>query len=387
LSIHRQLCLVGREGQLKEAASVKFKAMEACEKANDTRSWIYHAVDYLELLEWQDKKEEVRVFIPKLEAVVNTAKQKNRDYTFTNVMGKVETKLKNYTTANSIFQVALKLEYARQSLDTNIVIYILQNMTKLYMAQGNLYKAEKTNNELVELKLKFRDNRLTKDSRLILTEAKAAFDLEQKELQIALSEEKRKQQNNLLIGAIILAVLLGSFLFILQRNKRHIEQQKIELEKLNATKNRLFALLSHDLLSPIANLKNVMMLVDWQLLSQEEFTATSKDLTNKVNNLYNMFENVLHWSISQMHGIRVNKETVKVKEIVDEQITLLKPFAKSKNIHISTDIPTDFDFTVDRNHLALILRNLLQNALKFTPNGGSIVFTSENTEGGKKLTI
>ncbi len=74
---------------------------------------------------------------------------------------------------------------------------------------------------------------------------------------------------------------------------------------------------------------------------------------------------------------------MKVKEIVDEQITLLKPFATSKNIHISTDITTDFDFTVDRNHLALILRNLLQNALKFTPNGGSIVFASENTEGVK----
>ena len=176
-------------------------------------------------------------------------------------------------------------------------------------------------------------------------------------------------------------------MLILQRNKRRIEQQKTELAALNSTKDKLFALLSHDLLSPLANLKNIMMLVDWGMMSQEEFVVVSKKLVNNVNNLYSMFENVLHWSISQMQGIKPKFEQVNISEVVNEQITLFEPIAKSKNICIEQAISTDFVLCIDKNHLALIIRNLLQNALKFTNSGGSIVFNSQNTEGGAKLII
>jgi signal transduction histidine kinase len=151
---------------------------------------------------------------------------------------------------------------------------------------------------------------------------------------------------------------------------------------VNATKDKLFALLSHDLISPVANLKNILMLTDFGLLSQEEFAAISKDLSNKAHNLHSMFENVLHWAISQMHGIKTRFEKVAIAEVVNEQISLLKPLAKGKQIKIEQNIPYDLILQLDRNHLALIIRNLLQNALKFTNVNGTIVFLSKITEGG-----
>ena len=122
-----------------------------------------------------------------------------------------------------------------------------------------------------------------------------------------------------------------------------------------------------------------MMPVDWDLMSADEFKKTTKDLISKVNNLCNMFENVLHWSISQMRGIKAKREKVNVKDLIEEQIGLLEPIAKGKGINISHNIPSDFEWTVDKNHLALTLRNLLQNALKFTKAGGQISFKVENT--------
>ena len=95
-----------------------------------------------------------------------------------------------------------------------------------------------------------------------------------------------------------------------------------------------------------------------------------------------------------MRGIKAKREKVNIKALIEEQIGLLEPIAKGKGITITHNIPSDFEWTVDKNHLDLILRNLLQNALKFTGTGGQISFDVSNTdlssgthEGGKKLTL
>ena len=207
------------------------------------------------------------------------------------------------------------------------------------------------------------------------------------ERDLAIKQKEIEEQKLYILGISLVALLVLVLSGVAYYFYRREQKQKAELTRLNATKDRLFALLSHDLLSPIAYLKNIMMLVDWDLMSADEFKKTTKDLSNKVNNLYGMFENVLHWSISQMRGIKAKREKVNIKALIEEQIGLLEPIAKGKGITITHNIPSDFEWTVDKNHLDLILRNLLQNALKFTGTGGQISFDVSNTEGGKKLTL
>ena len=141
---------------------------------------------------------------------------------------------------------------------------------------------------------------------------------------------------------------------------------------LNTTKDKLFAILSHDLRSPVAGLKNYLMLTDWGVLTQAEFADSTKNLTVQLNNVHTMLDNVLNWSFSQMRGIRPKRENVEVASIIEEEIELLLPMAQIKTIQIVNEISANVQIMVDRNHVAVIFRNLLQNALKFTHSGGKI---------------
>jgi len=94
-----------------------------------------------------------------------------------------------------------------------------------------------------------------------------------------------------------------------------------------------------------------------------------------------MLENTLHWSLSQMNGLRPALRPTDVSAIIQEQIGLLQPVVDAKHISISPDLTADTFLLADENHLAIIFRNLLQNALKFTNLGGRIR-VSHTTEAG-----
>ena len=185
-------------------------------------------------------------------------------------------------------------------------------------------------------------------------------------------EIEKERLRTILVFSIAVMAFLG-FIFAFWFYKRE-QATKKALAALNSTKDRLFAILSHDLLSPIASLKNYTMLADWGAMSQTQFIDSTKSLQTKVNFLYSMLENLLHWSISQMGGFKPKAEQVEVAGVVIEQIALLSPTGYIKKIEVEQLIPNDFVVKVDKNHLRLIVRNLLQNALKFTPTGGKIVF-------------
>ena len=85
-----------------------------------------------------------------------------------------------------------------------------------------------------------------------------------------------------------------------------------------------------------------------------------------------MLENVLHWSVSQLSGFRPQKETVLVHSIIEEQTTILSSVFTTKNINIQNLIPSKLQLTIDKNHLVIIIRNLLHNAIKFTHSNGHI---------------
>lgn len=264
---------------------------------------------------------------------------------------------------------------------------IVVNKADAHWQLANIYEKQKNYPLSIQHMKASTDIRMAIVKKTMTEEAGRKVIKAESERDLAIKQKEVEEQKfyTLIISLVALLVLaLGGVAYYFYRRE---QKQKAELTLLNATKDRLFALLSHDLLSPIANMKNIMMLVDWDLMSVDEFKKATKDLTSKVNNLYSMFENVLHWSISQMNGIKAKPEKVAIKDMVEEQIGLLEPIAKGKDINIAHNIPSDFEWTVDKNHLALILRNLLQNALKFTHTGGQIAFDGSYTEGGKKLTV
>lgn len=250
-------------------------------------------------------------------------------------------------------------------------------LAEAYEMLGNYPLSTKHYKAYAAAQVDFVTTSLTNQSRekTLIIESEKALLIKQNEID--------KQKWWVISGFCVAAVFLMSGLIIYHFFKRE-QKIKQELATLNATKDKLFALLTHDLMSPIANFKNILMLTDFGLLSQTEFKAIAKDLSLKAHNLHSMFENVLHWAITQLKGIKTKFEKTNIAAVVNEQISLLEPRAKGKQIEIKQLIPNDLVIDLDKNHLALVIRNILQNALKFTHTNGNIVFNSQNTEGGKK---
>ncbi|NBB21551.1 tetratricopeptide repeat protein [Runella sp. CRIBMP] len=354
-----------------EAAKFILKAMDVC-KEHDIDCWLSSGLDYCDMLEKQNKRAEARSFAKMLYAYKEQLKQTKGYFVYMNDLGRLETKLEKYTQAEAIFEKVLAYEKQKPKVDTFHLYFIFRNLKDLYAEQRSFEKAFRVANELTEIRLWLAQKRQTRDSQLQMTQLKSAYDLEKKEREITLLAKQKREQQIVLIAAAVVAVLLISFVVVLQRNNQRIERQKTELTALNTTKDKLFAILSHDLRSPVAGLKNYLMLTDWGVLTQAEFADSTKNLTVQLNNVHTMLDNVLNWSLSQMRGIRPKRETTDMASIIEDEIELLLPMAQTKNIQIVNDISANVQIMIDRNHAAVIFRNLLQNALKFTHSGGKI---------------
>ena len=160
----------------------------------------------------------------------------------------------------------------------------------------------------------------------------AAFNLERKQKEVELLAAQQKVQRIWGIAAAVIVLLLSGFSWILYRNRQHLAQQKTELSLLNSTKDKLFAVLSHDLRSPVASLKNYLMLQDWGALSQAEFRDSTQQLGLQLNGVQSMLENVLDWSVSQMQGTSVRPESVRLHEAIERQIAGLRIVSDTKGL-------------------------------------------------------
>lgn len=375
-----------REKNYTELEKIIPLAMAAC-RDHDRDAWFTLGLDYCTLLDALGKTKEAERFARRLDAEKQTLRKTRGDFIYTNDLGQLATRLGKYDEAEALLWKGIAVENQKTQPDSLHLLHYRRSLVDMYRKQGAFEKALQQSGELAELRLWLQQKRQTRDSKLQMTEMKAALDLERKEVQIALLAKEQKEQRLLLIGACLIAVLLIGFLVVLQRNKRRIERQKAELTGLNATKDKLFAILSHDLKSPVAGLKNYLMLTDWGVLSQAEFAHSVHILTTQLNNVHVMLDNVLNWSITQMRGIHPRIEKLPVRPIIEDEIEVLQPTAEAKNITIVQEIPDEAELLVDKNHAAVIFRNLLQNAIKFTPSGGKVTLTYVEKDGKGHVVI
>lgn len=145
-----------------------------------------------------------------------------------------------------------------------------------------------------------------------------------------------------------------------------IKKQKYELEELNSIKDKLFSIISHEFRSPLNSLKGTLALLKVGALSQDELNLISKELTDKINNTSIFLDNLLNWAKSQMHGIQAKPVEIDIKELADDNITLLQSMADKKKIKLQNNISDPTSAFVDPNMMNLILRNLISNAIKFS---------------------
>lgn len=183
---------------------------------------------------------------------------------------------------------------------------------------------------------------------------------------------------------VILITLL--IIYILQDNKKQ-KELVAQLNQLNATKDKFFSIIGHDLKNPFS----VILGFSELLIKNIEKYPTEK-IHEFVGNIYQtsktaheLLENLLDWSILQTGKIEPNPQLVKANDIIKDAVELVSSSANQKNISLSSHLPIDLMIFADKNMIFTVLRNLITNAIKFTDTNGKIeIKTNAN---GKYVSI
>jgi len=172
----------------------------------------------------------------------------------------------------------------------------------------------------------------------------------------------------------ILTILIG--LRYIKKNynisQSLLEAKAIDLERINSTKNKLFTIVSHDLRAPLANVKGYLEILSLLDPAKDNWQEIQNDLIEMTQNTDNMLSNILMWSTSQMDGITPNKKQIDLSSTLIPVIKVFQSIANAKQIALTFDIDPEIKVLADENMLQLVIRNILSNAIKFTPNGGNI---------------
>ncbi|MEQ1676230.1 MAG: HAMP domain-containing sensor histidine kinase [Chitinophagaceae bacterium] len=158
----------------------------------------------------------------------------------------------------------------------------------------------------------------------------------------------------------------------IKKTTTRLKQQAEELKELNAIKNKMFSIISHDLKAPIHGLRSLFRNVEEKRMTITELKKSIPEIQNDLNYIVGLMDNLLHWAKVQMQKRSVYPQKVDINRSIYEVLQLLHLQAKAKQITIVDDTPPDVFSNVDKDMISLVLRNLISNAIKFTPEKGTI---------------
>ena len=175
----------------------------------------------------------------------------------------------------------------------------------------------------------------------------------------------------------------------LLNTKEYISNYNEELKSLNATKDKFFSIIAHDLKSPINSFLNIgnILVNHIDKFSKEELQDMANDVKKSGDNLFKLLENLLFWARMQMKRIEFQPEILSLDTLAYHNISLLKLNADQKDISIVSNISENAKVFADPNMLNTVLRNLISNAIKFTKPGGEIAISHNETENHDVISV
>lgn len=160
----------------------------------------------------------------------------------------------------------------------------------------------------------------------------------------------------------------------LSQSLKQIEITNNKLESIIKEKDKFFSIIAHDLKSPFSGFLGLTNLFSTEItkLTVNELIEYSKSLNYSAENLFKLLENLLEWSMLHRGMKHFSPEILPLNYIINNNLDLIDAKAKIKEIKLINKIEIEFQIFADTQMLNGIIRNLLSNALKFTPRGGSI---------------
>ena len=167
------------------------------------------------------------------------------------------------------------------------------------------------------------------------------------------------------------------------------KEAQLKLQELILAKDKIFSIIAHDLKSPF---NSIIGFTD--ILTDENNTISEKDrlmyihlLHDSAVSTYKLLDNLLEWSRLKLSNYEIHKEDISLKFVIDDCISLYKVTAENKKITVFNKVSDESIAYFDRNSINTIIRNLLNNALKYTPEGGRITFSSTQKQNVVEISI
>ncbi|MFT3738049.1 MAG: HAMP domain-containing sensor histidine kinase [Breznakibacter sp.] len=214
-------------------------------------------------------------------------------------------------------------------------------------------------------------DRLVKKQSMITDERKNM------ELKLALEQQKR----DLAIQKLQMEKRLNKQL---ADQKQLIEEQKDTLQDLNATKDKLFSIIGHDLRSPFSAQCSLseLLITEYDNFSKKEIIDSLKAINKSAKNGMDLLSNLLDWAKTQNNSIEgLNNSSVQAEPLIEEALDVLANNISNKHIKIINNIPSGITINADENMVKTIFRNLLSNAIKYSYISGEITLNCYEDEG------
>jgi len=253
-----------------------------------------------------------------------------------------------------------------------------------------------------EKQMQYKDSLYSTEKAAITEDLKALYDTERKERQIKELEQTntikdleattaRQWQIGLIVFLILLTIVVGVLYNryqLKQRTAKVLDQKNSELQKLNGFKDRMFAVISHDLRNPVDAFSTIIEGLNQNLqhASKEELKEFLESTLDSAKDLKSLLNNLLEWSLVQIGKLPFDPKPVPLNSIVAGSVSHLESMASLKKIQMINSVDGEL-ILADREMITIIIRNLVSNAIKFSKNDSVIELKSIAKEGSVVFTV
>ncbi|MFH1051229.1 MAG: tetratricopeptide repeat-containing sensor histidine kinase [bacterium] len=274
---------------------------------------------------------------------------------------------------------------------------------EVYATTGNFKYALDHHKHYMAIK----DSLIQISTNKLISEYQTKMETEKKEQENKALREANSLQRNyfLIISALIMLTLVVTFSRyrskqkankLLSEKNAQIHQQHQELEYMfsklqakeevlseaNATKDKFFSIIAHDLKNPLhaITLSSDLLMSKYDVMNKEQLTGLIKNIHSAGANLSSLLENLLQWSRAQNGKINFAPTAVDLFRIIEENFALLDVFARKKNLVLHSNIEPETYALADSNMLKTIFRNLLSNAIKFSNQDSQVIVDLDDSD-------
>ncbi len=316
-------------------------------------------------------------------------------------LGKLESDQANFSDAEDWYNIA---EATARKMQSGTFL------TRIYKKKYELAKERGSDDALkwLESYVQITDSLDSDERDRLKAEIEAKFEIERREQENeVLSVLQSQQQAQLQYQKMIIVASAGGFILILfitfflyrsnkirkktnselqlknkqlKRLNSTIQDQNKELESLDHVKNKLFAIIAHDLRGPLSSLQSLLYLIREHDLSKDELDEITHSLEASLQENAATMDNLLAWAKAQMSGITLNSRKFKLSENIKAVLSQLQFQANQKGIELKMQIDNKVAVEADYDMLKLIVRNLVVNAIKFSRKGDAITISTNRND-------